>query len=251
MFSRMIYNNADIKSLVAMSSYIQSLRINIEGFPKGKAEHWTHMLPIKSTDVSILNSRNWDLPYDTIKTIKIYCKKLKGYAKAVCKDKNAVSAILPPWIVFPLYGRYCKEWETGIGKPYKLAYEKFYASLAETARSKYDETYPKPDYMADIMDIRTLHLNANSDYLSWLEDMTVILSKDLSGMINFISDFTSQHPEYKEMINLKTERYRSGNVDIRYAIRQICEKADVNHSAHLTPDEIESYANHLIKIKKK
>lgn len=39
MFSRMIYNNADIKSLVAMSSYIQSLRINIEGFPKGKAEH--------------------------------------------------------------------------------------------------------------------------------------------------------------------------------------------------------------------
>lgn len=91
-------------------------------------------------------------------------------------------------------------------------------------RSKYDETYPKPDYMADIMDIRTLHLNANSDYLSWLEDMTVMLSKDLSGMINFISDFTSQHPEYKEMINLKTERYRSGNVDIRYAIRQICEK---------------------------
>jgi len=148
------YTPFEIQDLIAKSDYIQKFCINEKIQHSDYLFSWAHHLPLKNPAEFALNEENWNLPEDVIETISKYLKVLEEYAEKTCSFimKNNIpelKAVLPPWIVFPLYPRGTMGWRMGRGEDYGMAFGKFIRSLSEKEREIYMALYPEPQYFKD------------------------------------------------------------------------------------------------------
>ncbi|MEP1422373.1 MAG: hypothetical protein ABJK59_11440 [Erythrobacter sp.] len=56
---------------------------------------------------------------------------------------------LPPWLVFPDYGRSSMGWRMGNGEDYWIEFPKWFRALTPTQRSDYRDAYRAPDGWED------------------------------------------------------------------------------------------------------
>lgn len=149
----------DISSLLEKSDYIHSKCINRRYLAEDGMESCFHALPLKSAQSHYLDPANWDLSEEDVSQIQAFNTDLRNYAKGVlhlCRSNascralsprlSAVTDILPPWVVFPLYQACDPGWDAGIGGMYMDAHMRYLHNLPVDQFKAYRDRYPLPDY---------------------------------------------------------------------------------------------------------